>query len=175
MRLVHRLVSSSVYAPSIKRWVVRGIEEISIVGRINRLSLFHGRRKFRIEMKEHPRVETVAIMGASARPERYAHKAMKMLLEYGHRPLPINPAYEAILDQPCYPNLSAAPGPIDTVTLYLSAERSDPLVEEIVRTKPRRIIMNPGAENRSLADRAKDAGIEVMEACTLVLLRTGQF
>lgn len=126
-------------------------------------------------MKERPRVETVAIIGASPKPDRYAYKAMEMLQEQGHRPLLINPKYEEILGKRCYPNPSAAPGPIDTVTLYLGEERSSSLIEEIIRAKPRRIIMNPGAENRALADRAEQSGIEVVEACTLVLLRTGQF
>ena len=53
--------------------------------------------------------------------------------------------------------------------------RSVNFIEEIIEAKPRRIIMNPGAENSALSVRAEKAGIEVVEACTLVLLRTGQF
>lgn len=119
--------------------------------------------------------ETVAILGASPKPERYAYKAFEMLREYGHRPVPINPAFADILGVKCYPKISDAPGPIDTVTLYLGQTRSDPLIDEIIAAKPRRIIMNPGAENYALAGKAEDAGIEVIEGCTLVMLRTGQF
>jgi len=122
----------------------------------------------------HP-TETVAILGASPKPDRYAYKAFELLLEYGHRPLPINPAFDEILGEKCYPKISEAPGPIDTVTLYLGQERSNPLIDEIVNAKPRRIIMNPGAENSALAAKAEEAGIEVVEGCTLVMLRTGQF
>ncbi len=68
-----------------------------------------------------------------------------------------------------------APKPIDTVTLYLGEPRSNPLIDEIIQAKPRRIIMNPGAENPSLAEKAEEAGIEVVEGCTLVMLQTGQF
>ncbi len=67
------------------------------------------------------------------------------------------------------------PQPIDTVTMYLGKERSDPLIAEILAAKPRRIIMNPGAENAHLADEARAAGIEVVEDCTLVMLQTGAF
>lgn len=119
--------------------------------------------------------ETVAILGASPKPDRYAYKAFELLREYGHRPIPINPAFQEILDQKCYPTISEAPGPIDTVTLYLGEARSNPLIDEIIQAKPRRIIMNPGAENFALADKAKAAGIEVVEGCTLVMLRAGQF
>ena len=118
---------------------------------------------------------TVAILGASPKPDRYAYKALEMLHQYGHRTLPINPAFEEIRGEKCYPTIGAAPGPIDTVTLYLGQARSNPLIDEIIKAKPRRIIMNPGAENQDLAERAEDAGIEVVEGCTLVMLQTGQF
>lgn len=121
------------------------------------------------------RTETVAILGASPKPDRYAYKALELLHEYGHRTLPINPAFEEILGEKCYPTISEAPGPIDTVTLYLGETRSNPLIDDIISAKPRRIIMNPGAENAALAERAEEAGIEVVEGCTLVMLRTGQF
>lgn len=119
--------------------------------------------------------ETVAILGASPKPDRYAYKAFELLREYGHRPIPINPAFQEILGEKCHPKISDAPGPIDTVTLYLGEARSNPLIEEIIKAKPRRIIMNPGAENFALAERAEEAGIEVVEGCTLVMLRTGHF
>jgi len=121
------------------------------------------------------KTETVAILGASPKPDRYAYKAFEMLREYGHRAVPINPAFANILGVKCYPKISDAPGPVDTVTLYLGQARSDPLIDEIIEAKPRRIIMNPGAENSALAEKAEDAGIEVVEGCTLVMLRSGQF
>ena len=120
-------------------------------------------------------IKTVAVIGASPKPDRYAYKAFEMLREYGHRPIPVNPLFPDILGEKCYPKISDAPGPIDTVTLYLGAERSNPLIDQIIAAKPRRIIMNPGAENPELAERAGEAGIEVVEGCTLVMLRTGQF
>ncbi|MEY2488321.1 MAG: uncharacterized protein QOC70_263 [Verrucomicrobiota bacterium] len=126
-------------------------------------------------MKEPHSPETVAILGASPKPDRYAYKALELLHEYGHRTLPINPAFNEILGEKCYPTIADAPGPIDTVTLYLGEERSNPLIEEIINAKPRRIILNPGAENSALATKAEEAGIEVVEGCTLVMLRTGQF
>jgi predicted CoA-binding protein len=119
--------------------------------------------------------ETVAILGASPKPERYAYKAFRMLRDYGHRAVPINPAFDDILGEKCYPKIADAPKPIDTVTMYLGEARSNPLIDEIIAAKPRRIIMNPGAENSALAEKAEEAGIEVVEGCTLVMLQTGQF
>lgn len=119
--------------------------------------------------------ETVAVLGASPKPDRFAFKAMELLAQYGPHARPVNPAISEILGQTCYPTIANVPGPIDTVTLYLGSARSAPLIDEILAAQPRRIIMNPGAENSALAERAEAAGIEVVEGCTLVMLRTGQF
>ena len=121
------------------------------------------------------KTETVAILGASPKPDRYAYRAFEMLRQYGHRPVPINPAFDEILGEKCFPTITDAPKPIDTVTLYLGEARSNPLIDAIIEAKPRRIIMNPGAENFALAEQAEAAGIEVVEDCTLVMLQTGQF
>ena len=119
--------------------------------------------------------KTVAVLGASPKPERYANRAMRMLQEYGHLPIPVNPAFEEILGAKCFRSLGEVSQPIDTVTLYLGKARSDPLIDEIIAAQPRRIIMNPGAENESLAEKAEAAGIEVVEDCTLVMLGSGRF
>jgi predicted CoA-binding protein len=126
-------------------------------------------------MQTPARVETVAVLGASRKPERYAYLAMQLLRQYGHRAVPVNPALDEVLGERCYPNIAAVPYPIDTVTLYLGPVRSAPLIEEIIAAAPRRIIMNPGAENDALKEKAEAGGIEVIEGCTLVMLRTGQF
>lgn len=117
----------------------------------------------------------MAVVGASPKPDRYAYKAMEMLRDHGYHAIPVNPAFGEILGEKCYPTIGDVPDKIDTVTLYLGKARSDPLIDEIVRTKPRRIIMNPGAENEDLAVRAREHGIEVVEGCTLVMLRSGRF
>ena len=125
--------------------------------------------------EEQRKGETVAVLGASPKPDRYAHMAMQMLREYGHRPVPINPAFPEILGEKCYRSIADIPTSIDSVTLYLRQSRSALLIDEIVSAKPRRIIMNPGAENAQLAAAAQAEGIEVIEGCTLVMLRSGRF
>jgi predicted CoA-binding protein len=119
--------------------------------------------------------EAVAVLGASSKEDRYAFHAFEMLREYGHHPIPVNPSYREILGERRYPSIKNVTEEIDTVTLYLAKRRSDSLIDEIVSAKPRRIIMNPGAENPDLARRAEAAGIEVVEACTMVMLRSGLF
>jgi uncharacterized protein len=126
-------------------------------------------------MEANPSSQTVVVLGASPKSDRYAYRALEMLKKHGHRAIPVNPAFDNILGEKCYPTISAVPKPIDTVTLYLREARSTPLIEEILATSPRRIIMNPGTENAALAVEAEKVGIEVVEDCTLVMLRAGQF
>jgi uncharacterized protein len=119
--------------------------------------------------------ETVAVIGASAKEDRYSNKAMKMLSEYGHTAIPVAPATDTILGQKAYAHLADVPGPIDTVTMYVGPARQQGLFETIIAAHPKRVIFNPGSENPDEYDRLRAAGIEPIEACTLVLLRTAQF
>ncbi|HVU84499.1 MAG TPA: CoA-binding protein, partial [Puia sp.] len=64
---------------------------------------------------------------------------------------------------------------VDTVTLYLNPRLQEQYYDYILSLHPKRIIFNPGAENPALERLAKENGIEPMEACTLVLLSTGQY
>ena len=65
--------------------------------------------------------------------------------------------------------------PIDTVTLYLGPSAQQSYYNAILDLKPRRIIFNPGTENPELNSLATQKGIETIEACTLVMLKTGQY
>ncbi len=60
---------------------------------------------------------------------------MIMLRDYGHRPIPINPAFAEILGEKCYPKIEEAPKPIDTVTMYVGKHRSDRLIDEIIASQ----------------------------------------
>jgi hypothetical protein len=129
----------------------------------------------RIANVEGECMENVAVVGASTNEERYSNKAMKMLLEYGHNVIPIAPKEEVVLGRKVVASLSAVDQPVDTVTMYLSAARQAETVDALIKLKPRRVIFNPGAENPTAYPRLSKAGIEVVEACTMVLLRTNQF
>lgn len=119
--------------------------------------------------------ERVAILGASDKPARYAHMAFRMLREHGHEVLPVSPNLSSIEGVRVFPKLQDLPGKVDTLTMYVGPDLSTKLADEIVALRPNRVIFNPGAENKSLEERLKKSGIAFEEACTLVLLRTGQF
>lgn len=117
----------------------------------------------------------VAIIGASPKPDRFANRAQRMLMSYGHPVLPVAPAGRSVLDVPGCARLSDFPGPVDTVTLYVGPQRLGPIAEEILAKRPRRVIFNPGTESPEHRAAFDAAGIETLEECTLVMLRAGRF
>lgn len=117
----------------------------------------------------------VAVIGASDNPERYSNMAVKLLKEKGHSVFPVHQRIKTVEGLAVYPSIKDVTQAVDTVSLYVAADISDALGEDILVRKPRRIIFNPGAENSQLAVRARQQGVIVQEACTLVLLRTNQF
>ena len=119
-------------------------------------------------------MERTVVLGASTKESRYSHKAVLMLSESGHEVYPIGlrtgliGEVEILTGQPEIKN-------VGTITMYLSAKNQEPLYDYILSLKPQRIIFNPGSENAELSSIAREAGIRVVQACTLVLLRTGQY
>jgi predicted CoA-binding protein len=118
---------------------------------------------------------TVAVLGASPKEDRFSYKAVKLLREHGHLPIPVHPAGHDVLGIHGLKSLDEISGPVDTLTMYVGPQISDGELDRILRLRPRRIIFNPGSENEGLADKLRGAGIEVVFACTLVMLQTDQF
>lgn len=120
-------------------------------------------------------MENVVVVGASTNEERYSNKAMKMLADYGHNPIPVAPKEESILGRKVFSKISDVTDKVDTVTLYVGPQRQVGLFEQIIALTPRRVIFNPGTKNPGEYELLRAAGIEPIEACTLVMLRTNQF
>ena len=117
----------------------------------------------------------VAVLGASNNEERYSYKALKLLDKHGYEPVPVHPALENIEGFKVFNSLSDIKDEIGTLTLYVGPKRITPMIPDILSLKPGRVILNPGTESDELKKALKEAGISFIEACTLILLKTGQF
>lgn len=118
------------------------------------------------------------ILGASPNPQRYAFLAQERLMAAGHAVLPVSPKGGEILGVPVVRDLAqvlAAGARVDTVTLYVGPDRLKPMAADLAALAPRRVIFNPGTEDADMEAALRQAGIETQEACTLVLLGTGQY
>ena len=119
--------------------------------------------------------ETVVIIGASSKPERYSNKAQKALVDDGHTVIPFNPGIKEVDGIKVVNDMKNITTKIDTVTLYVGPDRLKPMIGAIIGLKPKRIIANPGTECDEIRLACRAAKIEYLEACTLVMLSTGQF
>jgi predicted CoA-binding protein len=115
------------------------------------------------------------VLGASPNPLRYSYMAVEQLRAHGLPVLALGMREGMIGDvsiQTAWPEVIAD---LDTLTLYMNPRRQQPLIDQILAWQPRRIIFNPGTENPTLMARASEQGIEVQQACTLVLLSMGVY
>jgi predicted CoA-binding protein len=121
-------------------------------------------------------MKKTVIVGATTNPGRYAYLAAESLTSYKYEIVPIgikkgevfNNTILNIRDKPFIPD-------VDTITLYIGPRHQPEWYEYLISLKPKRIIFNPGTENPEFEKKAEQAGIEALEACTLVMLRTGQY
>ena len=114
------------------------------------------------------------VLGASQNPSRYSYLAMNRLKQKGHDVVAIG-TREATVNGISIEKEKKEFENVDTVTLYLNPERQQEYHDYILSLHPKRIIFNPGTENDELWQKATEAGIQPVEACTLVMLSTGQY
>jgi uncharacterized protein len=114
------------------------------------------------------------VIGASPNHDRFSFKAVKLLLKYGHIVEAIGIKNGMIENIEIQKGLPFIPD-IHTITLYIGPERQNEYYDYILNLKPKRIIFNPGTENSEFKVKAMDAGIKVVEDCTLVMLNSDRF
>ncbi|RZK49848.1 MAG: CoA-binding protein [Pedobacter sp.] len=114
------------------------------------------------------------IVGASPDPSRYAYKAAHMLTQFGHPIVNVGIKKGEVAGVGIEKPEKIHPD-IDTITLYIGPDLQESYKDYILETRPNRVIFNPGTENRALQQFLKENHIAYDEACTLVLLSTGQY
>lgn len=111
----------------------------------------------------------VAIVGLSADWSRPSNFVGKYLLEHGFEVIPVNPRYDEILGQKCYPDLAAIPTPVDIVDLFQHADRVPPFVDSAIEIGARVVWMQLGIVHEEAARKARTAGLEVvMDRCVKI-------
>jgi predicted CoA-binding protein len=114
------------------------------------------------------------VLGASDNPARYSFLAINRLREHHHPVIAIGKKTSVVADVAV--QLEPKPIPdLDTVTMYLNPVNQKYYYDYIIAQHPRRVIFNPGAENPEFEKLLRREGIQPIEACTLVLLGTGQY
>ena len=114
------------------------------------------------------------VIGASLKANRYSNIAIHRLISYRQPTVAIGLKEGDVEGVSIDTEMRPYDG-IDTVTLYLNAQRQKPYYDYILSLKPKRVIFNPGTENPEFYKLLKQKNIEVEIACTLVMLATNQY
>ncbi len=117
------------------------------------------------------------VLGANPNPEKYPYKAIDFLQSIEQPVYPVGIKTGTVLGLEILPALddSRIQEPVHTVTLYVGPQNQESWYQPILNLKPKRVIFNPGTENPEFEELLETNGIEVVEACTLVMIRTGQY
>jgi uncharacterized protein len=114
------------------------------------------------------------VLGVSATPVKYSYKAVKKLAANGFEVVAIGKSEFQIESVNVTTEMVDIPD-LHTVVLYMSAEKQEAYIDYILKLKPQRIIFNPGTYNSKLRKLATEAGIKVIEDCTLVMIDTEDY
>lgn len=121
-------------------------------------------------------MKKTVIIGATTNQGRYAYLAARMLTEYNHEIVPVGIKDGTVFGKEILDIFQKpAVKDVDTVTLYIGPHRQPEHMDYILSLNPKRIIFNPGTENEEFMKKAEEKGIETVEGCTLVMLRSNQF
>src|SRR5438105_14696680 len=107
--------------------------------------------------------KVIAVIGASLKPERPAHWISVYLKEQGFKVIPVNPGLTEVLGDKCYKSLSEIPEPIDIVDIFREPGAVPAIVEEAIARKAKVIWMQEGIVHNAAADKARAAGLKVIQ------------
>ncbi|MCX7745706.1 MAG: CoA-binding protein [Clostridia bacterium] len=124
-------------------------------------------------MKEEMMLEKKvwAVVGANENPEKYGNMIYKKLRSKGYRVYAVNPLYQTIEGDKCYPDLSSLPEKPEVIDMVVSAKRGIPVIEEAAKLGIKNIWLQPGTYNDELMQLIQEKGLDAVKACVLVAVR----
>lgn len=109
---------------------------------------------------------TIAMVGASANPEKASHGIMKQMLAAGYRVIPVNPKETEVLGEKAYASLAEIPDRIDIVDVFRKSEDTPAIADEAVAIGAKTLWLQLGVTSEDAATRAKAGGLTViMDKC----------
>lgn len=116
--------------------------------------------------------KTIALVGISHKDHRASHQVAKFLIEKGYTVIPVNPKYEEVLGQTCYPSIEDIPIAVDMVDCFRRSEDIPPLAESAIKIGAKVLWMQLGIVNEEAAAMAEAAGLKVvMDRCPKIEYR----
>jgi hypothetical protein len=107
--------------------------------------------------------KTIAVVGLSANWYRPSFFAAKYMQEHGYRVIPVNPSYKEVLGEKCYASLKDIPEKVDIVDCFRKSEDIEPIADEAIAIGAKVLWLQLGVANEKAADKARRAGLEVVQ------------
>lgn len=115
---------------------------------------------------------TIAVVGCSPDPARDSHRVARLLIDKGHRVIPVNPQVSEILGEVSHASLRDIAAPVDMVDIFRRSEQVGPVVDDAIAIGARVIWMQLGVIDEAAAARASAAGLTVvMDRCPAIEYR----
>ena len=115
-----------------------------------------------------PDRKTVAVIGASANRSKFGNKALRAFERNGYTVLAINPNEAEVEGHKTYASVLDVPGPIDMATVYVHADAGLKVMDDLAKKAVREVWLNPGADEDEVVARARQLGLNVIQACSIV-------
>jgi predicted CoA-binding protein len=113
-------------------------------------------------------MKTVAVIGASVHREKFGNKALRAWRNQGYRVIPVNPTATIVEGEQAFASVLDYAGPIDEATMYVPPEIGLGVLDDIARKGIATVWLNPGADSPAVNARARELGLEVIVACSIL-------
>ena len=112
--------------------------------------------------------KTIVVVGASNDRRKYGNKAVRAFKDGGWTVYPVNPKGGEVEGLTCYPSIEDVPEPVDRISMYVPPALGIKMLEAIAAKQPGEFFVNPGSENSELLERARELGLNPIQACSIV-------
>lgn len=113
-------------------------------------------------------MKTVAVIGASANRAKFGNRAVRAYERQGYNVIPINPNEAEVEGRKTYRSVLDVPGPIDMATVYVPGHIGVKVMEELAQKGIPEVWLNPGADDPNVLERARELGVNVIVACSIM-------
>lgn len=116
--------------------------------------------------------KSIAVIGASNNPAKYGNRAVRAWLETPWTVYAVNPNEDEVEGMTAFDSVLDIPGEVDTATLYVPPKIGMKVADDLIEKGVKEVYLNPGSESPELEQKLEDAGITVIEACSIISSRS---
>lgn len=112
--------------------------------------------------------KTVAVIGASSNRNKFGNKALRAFERRGYTVIPINPNETEVEGHKTFASVLDVPGTLDMATVYVPASAGVTVMEQLAKKGVGEVWLNPGADEDEVVGRARELGLNVVQACSII-------